>query len=249
MIMRRMITIGFVTAGLALTCGATFAAANITDTHHTKVSPVVAPVRRAASCPAAPTTAAGYTAMFAKLNPAQWGGGDVSISVKLGTRTVWLYGDTLSTGRMVHSTAIVQTGGCLHVSHGGTQLLPNSGSSWYWIAAANAYGRSSVRILATSVHRTGSGPWDFATGRSRYAVAAVSAAGDVTFTRWLPGTVATPKPSGTLVRVGPGHVEYGQVVHRDIPLADGRYLRTLCQNWDDGRMHAPRAYAPLFSTA
>jgi hypothetical protein len=197
----------------------------------------------------APTTARGYTALWAKLPVARWGGGDVSISVKLGARTVWLYGDTLSTGRFVHSTAIVQTGGCLHVSRQGAQVLPNAGTSWYWIVSASAYGPGAVKILAESVHRTGAGAWDFAIGSSRYALVAVSKAGDLTFSRWLPGTYATPKPAGTLIRVSAGHVEYGQVVHRDIRLADGRYLLTTCQNWDDGRLHALRAYAPLFSEA
>jgi hypothetical protein len=197
----------------------------------------------------APTTARGYTALWAKLPVAQWGGGDVSISVKLGTRTVWLYGDTLSTGRFVHSSAIIQHGGCLHVSHGGAQLLPNMGTTWYWVARASAYSPSSVKILAESVHRTGVGPWDFITGQSRYALASLNGAGDLTFTRWLTSSATTPKPTGTLIRVSAGHVEYGQVVHRDIRLADGRYLLTTCQNWDDGRLHAPRAYAPLFSEA
>ena len=103
-----------------------------------------------------------------------------------------------------------------------------------------------MKILAESVRRTGSGVWDFATGSSRYAVAAVSATGDVTFARWLPGTVATPKPTGTLLRVGAGHLEYGQVVHRDVKLADGHFLETVCQNWDDGRLHPASAYRPLF---
>jgi hypothetical protein len=154
--------------------------------------------------------------MFARTPIDQWGGADTAITVTVGARRVWLFSDTLSTGRLVHSTAITQTGGCLHVSHRGAQLLPDFTNGWYWITAARPYGTSSLRIKAETVRRTGNGPWDFATGRSRYAIAAVNRAGDVTFSRWLPGTVASDKPSGTLVRTAPGHVTYGRVVHHDI---------------------------------
>src|SRR5437764_11027342 len=69
---------------------------------------------RAAAAPtclkAAPTTAGGYAAMFAALDPRQWGGGDLAISVPLDGRTGWLFGDTGSTNPLVHSTAVGQAG-------------------------------------------------------------------------------------------------------------------------------------------
>jgi hypothetical protein len=220
-------------------------------THSAPAVPTVAishPATGARCARPAPATVAGYTALWAKLPVAQWGGADVSISVRLADgREVWLYGDTFSTGRFVHSTAIVQNRGCLHVSHAGAQLLPNSGASWSWIVSATRYGSAGVKILAETVHRTGTGPWDFATGRSRYAIATVSGAGDVTFGHGLPGTVATPAPVGPLIRVGPGHVEYARVVHHEIQLTDGHLLVTTCQNWDDGTLHPVTSYRPIFS--
>lgn len=205
------------------------------------------PSHYASGCHApAPTTAAGYTAAFSRIPVAQWGGGDVAITVTLGTRHVWLFGDTLSTSRFVHSSAITQDGGCFHVSHGGAQLLPDSGSAWWWIESASRVTGSTIRVKAEIVHRTGTGAWGFATGRSRYALAVVSAAGDVTFTRWLPGTVPSDKPRGVLRRLASGQVSYGRYVHRDIPVAGG-YLVTTCRNWDDGRLHPLRTYAPAFS--
>jgi hypothetical protein len=184
--------------------------------------------------------------MFARTSVSEWAGGDTALTVTLGRRHVWLFSDTLSTGRFVHSTAVTQTAGCLHVSHHGAQLLPDSATGWYWITSAAAYGPSTLRIKAMTVRRTGAGPWDFTTGRSRYAIAVVRPAGDVTFSRWLPGTLASDEATGVLARVGPGHVTYGRVVHRDIRLADGHYLVTVCQNWDDGVLHPLRQYAPLF---
>lgn len=211
------------------------------------VSAVTHPARHSGCHAAAPATAAGYAAMFARTPAAQWAGGDTAITVQVGARHVWLFSDSLSTGRFVHSAAIVQTGGCLHVSHAGQQLLPNTRTGWYWITSATVYGRSGLRIKAESVKQTGQGPWDFATGRSRYALATVNAAGDVTFTRWLPGTPTADKPAGTLVRTGPGRVTYGRAVHHDIRIGSS-YLVTVCRNWDDGVLHPLRTYAPTFTT-
>lgn len=209
-------------------------------------TPTTSPVAAKPCNRPAPTTAAGYAAMFAHTPLAQWGGGDTAITVTLGHRHVWLFSDTLSTGRFVHSTAITQDGGCLHVSHAGAQLLPNGAASWYWIQTARAAGASTIRVKAVQVHATGTGPWDFTTGRARYAIVTVNQAGDVTFSRWLPGTHPATPPIGTLRRTGPGRVSYGQVIHRDIPVTGG-YLVTTCQNWDDGQFHPLRSYAPLFS--
>jgi hypothetical protein len=57
----------------------------------------------------APTSAARYAALFAALPVKEWGAADGSISVKVAARSVWFYGDTFSTGRFLHSTAITQS--------------------------------------------------------------------------------------------------------------------------------------------
>jgi hypothetical protein len=149
-----------------------------------------------------PTTAAGYAAMFAAVPTSQWGGADVSISVRVGGTNVWLWGDTISSvtswspfaGRFVHSSAIAQNYGCTHVSHAGAQLLPNdSDGTWYWIkaaAAAAAADSTHLRITADHVQRTGSGAWDFAVIGERTATAVLDVNGDVTFQSWTGAPVA-----------------------------------------------------------
>ena len=170
-----------------------------------------------ASTPA-PTSAAGYAALWDSLPTAQWGGGDVSLSVGLADgRNVWLYGDTFSDHRFVHSTAIVQDGGALHVSRGGAQVLPNEPGGFFWINTARAAGPRTVHAVARAVEKTGDGPWDFADrGYSRTAALDVTAAGDVVFTGWVATTVS-PEPD------------------------PGRF-------YDDGVMRSSRAYAPVWSS-
>lgn len=80
----------------------------------------------------APATADGYAQMFDQLDPAQWQAADVGITVAMPDgRSVWLWGDTFSEGRFVHSSAIIQTGSLLTVSHQGAQLLPDDGERYY----------------------------------------------------------------------------------------------------------------------
>jgi hypothetical protein len=199
----------------------------------------------------APTTAAGYARMFADVDPTQWGAADVSISVAIpGGRSVWLYGDTFSTGRFVHSTAIVQHGGCLHVSHGGAQLLRNdSASHIYWIDAARwAYGHLLVRARSTYINPA-AGVWGFHDrGMFRWFTATVSPAGDVTVTSRGPMHRAPLHGSNDFRTVGPHHFTYARHVHRDARLASGRTLVTVCQNWDDGVLHRFADYRPIFSS-
>lgn len=162
----------------------------------------------------APATAAGYAAMFAHVPTVQWGGADVALSVPLPSgRVVWLYGDTFSqvtrwapfAGRMFHSSAIVQTGGCLHVSQQGSWVLPGQVDltnydnpatakpvlAWYWIKGAVSYGRTSpygfdyLLITADHVQATGDKPWQFKVIGQRTAQAWVSASGDVGFVQWV----------------------------------------------------------------
>jgi hypothetical protein len=198
----------------------------------------------------APTTTTGYAAMFAAVPTSQWGAGDLSISVPLGHRSVWLYGDTFSAGRFVHSTAIVQTGGCLHVSHAGAQLLPNDDAHHiYWINTATAHG-STLTIQALAITLTGKGVWAFRyTGHIRTAQATVSPAGDVTFVRWTADR-KSPMPSPSPVyRIDnrPHHFGYARHTHPEAHLASGRMLVTICQGYDDGILHPFADSRPIFT--
>lgn len=199
----------------------------------------------------APTTAHGYAAMFAHLNPAQWGAADVSISVPIpGGRSVWLYGDTFSTGRFVHSTAIVQHGGCLHVSHAGAQLLPNdTATRIYWIDAARWTGKAlAVRARATVINPAG-GPWAFHdAGTYRWFYATVSPAGDVTVAYKGASHRSPLHSTNDFHAVGPHHFTYARHTHTEAHLASGRVLVTVCQNWDDGVLHPFADYRPIFSS-
>lgn len=227
-------------------------------------SPAPTPLATAPSCSSpAPRTAGGYTAMFARLDPAQWGGGDVAITAPLGDRTVWLFGDTLSTGRFVHSTAIVQRGGCLHVSHGGAQLLPDQHvaarptvadpSTVYWIEEARALGPDALAVTARAVDIVGTGPWAFHdAGFESTALVSVDEVGDVTFRRWLAVTRSpAPRPGPVIDCEAPAppkphHLCYGPQRHPELRLAGGRTLVTVSQNWDDGVLRPLGEYRPLF---
>jgi hypothetical protein len=219
----------------------------------------------------APDTAAGYTAMFAALDTREWGGADIAVSVPVGGRSVWLFGDTLSSGldgrgRFVHSTAITQQAGCLHVSHAGAQLLPDEHqvavptradpSRIYWIQSGAAVGPDTLTVTARAIDIVGTGPWDFRDGgASRTALATVDEAGDVTFVRWL-ATAAGPAPDpGPMIDCeaprlpAPHHICYGRRGHPELSLAGGHTLVTVSQNWDDGVLHPLHDYQPVFSAS
>lgn len=208
---------------------------------------VVAP---AACHTPAPTAAAGYARMFARVDPAQWGAADVSISVPIsGGRSVWLYGDTFSTGRFVHSTAIVQHGGCLHVSHAGAQLIPNdSAKRIYWINAARwSHGHLMVMARSTTIDPA-KGVWAFHdNGAYRWFTATVSASGDVTVTSRGPLRHSALHGTNDFRAVGAHHFTYANHVHPEARLSSGRALVTVCQNWDDGVLHPFADYRPIFS--
>jgi hypothetical protein len=234
----------------ALTHGAP--AAQPAAAHPAATAATVALLRRTepVSCiKKAPTTTAGYTAMFAALPTALWGAADGAESLKVGARSVWFFGDTASTGRFVHSTAITQAGGCLHVSHGGAQLLPNDNPSHiYWIESARAVSATRVDVTARTVTLTGTGGWDFADGGyDRTAVTSLNATGDLTFSRWGP-KVASPVPNpGPMYVYGPHHFGYGRHTHPELPLASHKMLVSTNQNWDDGHVHPYSAYRTLFT--
>lgn len=201
----------------------------------------------------APTTAAGYAELWSTIPADEWGAGDVSISVQLDDRRVWLYGDTVSAREdgFVHSSAITQTGGCLHVSDEGAQLLPDDDPTHiYWIHDAHRVGADSIAVRARSVELTGTGAWAFAdNGFWRTATVRLEDDGDLRFVAWS-GKVFAPEPdSGPLIDLGdddPHHFGYAQHEHT-IVLANGRSLWTLCQSYDDGRNHGFDAYRPLFA--
>lgn len=221
-------------------------------THQSTSSP------RPACTRPAPATAAGYTRLWASLDPRIWGGADVSISVPLGDgRELWLYGDTMGGTQpqhltsFVHSSAIVQSGGCLHVANGGQQLLPNvDPDHWYWIQDAVVRG-GSVTIRARLIARTGPGVWGFAdAGYTATFTATVSAAGDIRVAG-SPRVAAAPAPDpGPMLQLDgrPHHFGYARVVHPEITLAAGGVLVTTCQNWDGPGATGWADYRPLFST-
>lgn len=177
-------------------------------THSPPILAQVALVARSvpASCAKkAPATARESAAIFAALPTKTWGAADGSISVKVAARSVWLYGDTFSDGRFAHSTAITQNRGCLHVSHGGAQLLPNDNVSHiYWIQSAVTVSPTRVDVRARTVTLTGTKAWAFKDGGfDRTAFPRLNAAGDLTFAYW-DAKVATPIPDpGPMYIYGP----------------------------------------------
>lgn len=223
-------------------------------------APAPKPVRRPAAVPActtaAPSTAAGYKAMFAKIDPAVWGAGDTALTVHLPGRAVWLYSDTASGPnpqhwtRFVHNTAINQTAGCLHVSNRGAQVLPNDGILYYWIDSAAPIDATHIRVTGYEMDST----TQATTGRFRDAQVVVSTGGDVTFQQWLRYRPA-PAPTG-LVKDGgymgnsvslngtvicdniltppTAQYTYSPQLHRELPLASGKTLLSLAVGWVSG---------------
>lgn len=201
----------------------------------------------------APTSAAGYARLWETLPADQWGAADVSISVPLRDgRVLWLYGDTFSEGgRFVHSSAIVQTGGCLHVSKGGAQVLPNDRADRiYWIHDAHARRDGTVAIRARLIKLTGKGVWAFEDGGAwRTTVVRVTPAGDLVTVRRGQLVKSAAPARGQMYRLdeNPRHFGYARESHSWAKLASGRTLTTTCQNWDDGVLHPMAEYRPIWS--
>jgi hypothetical protein len=205
----------------------------------------------------APTTPGGYAALFAHLPVAEWGAGDTGLTVPFGQRSVWLFGDTMSARPhgFVHSSAIVQTGGCLTVSHAGAQLLPNDDAQHiYWIESARAVDPAHLAVVARSTVLSGTCPWCFHDGGvDRTALVSVSTGGDLTFVRWT-SQARTPSPDpGPMLDCEapapprPGHFCYARHVHPELLLAGGQVLVTTSQGWDDGRQHPFADYRLILS--
>lgn len=218
----------------------------------------------------APTTAAGYQKMFDSLNTDEWGGADVAISVPMGQRSVWLFGDTLSGYHgMVNSTAITQDGGSLHVSYGGNQLLPQADDDAqgrhvvYWIEGARKVGTNTIEVIVaptwvSSDGQSGMG-WGRETKLDRTGIITLRESGDVDFTRWTGWTTA-PKLDTRFLGVKDGApfqqtgvLFYGKRTHPEAHLAGGKTLVTICRNSitpaklaNGGVNYA--AYRPYFTT-
>lgn len=145
-----------------------------------QLRPVVAAARaqpRVGCAQPAPTTAAGYQAMFDAKNDLGWSGGDQAASLVLpGGRVLWLFGDTVQglqapTGgyapgsRMVHNSFLLQDRGCLTALNGRErgEVIPNAANGdWYWPQTAMV-DRGRLIVFATRVRRTGPGSMDFRT--------------------------------------------------------------------------------------
>ncbi len=213
----------------------------------------------------APTTVAGYRALWASLDPEIWGAADVSLSVPMDEqRSVWLYGDTFSRRYgMVHSSAITQDGGRLWVSDYGLQLLPDAANGdVFWIEGAHKVDGTHIAVAAQRVRLGSENGLDFRRVgvRDHRALLEVSARGDVRFVRWT-GAVAPPRlderfltPDEGAPYQQEGHLFYGKRLHPEARLADGKILVTICQNrmepalLPDGRLDFT-AYSPLFDEA
>jgi hypothetical protein len=195
--------------------------------------------------------------MFARLPQTEWAAGDDGISIPFGKTSIWLFGDTMSARPQgfVHSTAIVQTDGCLHVSRAGAQLLPNDDAHHiYWIESARPVDRAHIAVIARAIVLTGTCLWCFHDGGfDRTALMSVSAGGDLTFLRWTAKAHTPPPDPGPLLDCEapapalPGHFCYARSVHSELRLAGGRVLVTTAQGWDDGRLHPFTDYRLIFT--
>lgn len=249
---RRALTAALLALTSAVVVGVGLRAATAADgsASPSRAESTAAPMR----CPEpAPTTVLDYERLFSTVPSDQWGAADVSISVPLPDgRDVWLYGDTFTTsGHFFHSTAIVQDGGCLHVSNAGAQLLPDDDPKHvYWITSAVLSSSSTILVTAQAITLTGPGVWGFQDrGYARTAEVTVSPTGDLSFTGW---TTVTPGavPASPLLRI-PGNTDphrfgYGLRLHPEARLADGATLTTISTNWDDLAPHPMISYRPVF---
>lgn len=239
-----------------------------------------APGASAKHCSApAPTTAAGYATLFGLLPTREWAAGDDGITVPFGRRSIWLFGDTFSARPrgFVHSTAIVQTGGCLHVSHAGDQVLPDDADTSaqvaghtavihhiYWIETGHPIDATHMAITARAMrlvphwdanqHKLVYGQWDFHDGGfDRTALVSVSTVRDLTFVRWTAEAHTPPPNPGSMLNCDapapaqPGHFCYARHVHPELRLSAGQVLVTTSQGWDDGRLHPFGDYRLIFT--
>lgn len=193
--------------------------------------------------PREPATAEEWRTLFARLPTDEWGGGDVSVSVRLASgRRLWMYGDTMSRRNVfVHSSAIVTDGRHVDVANGGRQVLPvepviDGRRTVYWTETLTALEGEYVLVTTApvSVNTAALNHWDFrrTDRRSRQGLIHVDDAGDVHFLGWV-GWVPRPDigmDGEDIASPSPGHFTYGVFVHA-IRLADGTFLRTRNRNY------------------
>lgn len=226
--------------------------------HNNSHSQVDVPVNEITPMPA-PKSAKGFTKMWDQVSTDEWGAADVSLSVPMPDgRSVWLYGDTFSGNNgFVHSTAITQDGGNLHVSNGGKQLLPNDPSvggreSIYWIEAGTAVGKDKIKVTAAPMSVGKDGMLDFQRRSmlSRLGLVKVDSSGDAHFVKWLKWV---PKKNGFFdVSTNGKGVTYEHRAHPEFKLKSGKTLMTYNQNYNgpirvnaDGTIDYG-AYRPVF---
>lgn len=208
--------------------------------------------RRAAPRPAghrpacgtpAPTAAKGYQAMFDAMNTAGWSGGDGASSVPLPDgRSLWLFGDTIlgpeapgggygAGTRMVHNSFVIQDRGCLRAVNGprGGEVLPDSGTAFYWPTAGLALG-DRLYVFAARVVATGDRPFDFRAVGTDLAVFALANGSDPRLLRVV-GTPSRSAPDtvpqwgqAVLGPQGDGYVYVYATARVDAPYHFGREL-------------------------
>lgn len=211
--------------------------------------------------PPLPDTVAGFQAAFDDLDLYDWGGGDGALTTVLEDgRLVWFFGDTLTKRGgivwMPRNTSIVQTGRKMHAVNDGVQVIPTTEHYVYWPLKVKETRRNHITVWTEKIKLTGTGVFSFKRVRpsmARQARLKVLANGDMKFLGWgewvpQPFDKYSAPPDGEGARIiGPGHWGYARMVHYDLPLANGKYLVTECQNWDDGQTRSTREYRPMLS--
>jgi len=137
-----------------------------------KTAPTPTHVTAPAGCVlTTPTTSAGYAMAIHAVEQ----GGDATLSVRLPTgRVAWIFADTLfADGRFLHSTVIMQSGGCFTAV--GAQFLPSDpDGTYWWPEAATDLPDGTVLVVAGD----GFGP-------NLRAAVAREKAGALVFDHWL----------------------------------------------------------------
>lgn len=203
----------------------------------------------------APTTAAGYQAMFDGKHDDTWAGGDQAASVALPDgRELWLFGDTLRGRRFVHNSALVQDGGCLTALPAADELIPSrADGQWYWPQSAVVLDGRLV-VFCGRVERTGDGAFGFRTTGVDAAVFDLSS-GTPVFERMTP-TPSSDAPE-TQFQYGAATVREGDELYvwgsRKVAGAFGRQVSVArfrpsspaagWQFWDGGAWSRDRAAA------
>ncbi|MCA0332246.1 MAG: hypothetical protein LCI03_20470 [Actinobacteria bacterium] len=128
-------------------------------------------------CGPEPRDAAGWSALFSRLD-GDWAGGDAALSVRLGDgRLLWAFGDSFvgdvrpdgsraPGSTIVRNSVLVTDGTCVAAATPGRATLPARGSTWLWPTSvvrqsADRTG-TTVIVFAQRMRTSGSGAWGFA---------------------------------------------------------------------------------------